>query len=51
MEFSKNQQNIKTSKKYLVRNANLTNKQELVKMAKNFNEIDEEKLLKKLDII
>ncbi|WP_341791362.1 hypothetical protein [Rickettsia endosymbiont of Gonocerus acuteangulatus] len=39
------------SAKYLVRNANLTNEQELVKMAKKFNEIDEEKLLKKLDII
>lgn len=41
----------KNIKKYLVRNANLTNEQELVKMAKKFNEIDEEKLLKKLDII
>lgn len=41
----------KNIKKYLVRNANLTNHQETIKMAKKFNEIDEEKLLMKLDII
>ncbi|WP_342269485.1 leucine-rich repeat domain-containing protein [Rickettsia endosymbiont of Orchestes rusci] len=41
----------KNIKKYLVRNANLTNEQEIVKIAKSFNEIDEDKLLKKLDIL